>query len=111
MQDHNAGLPSSVQDGECFGRLVVAPRVTLGLTWAAAHIEPDTTLMVWKLDKDFKNVLSVHAASVGRRFENRLAAGKGASADWKHQNSFKDFCIFKLSVFEIPQYLRQLFSM
>lgn len=70
MQDHNAGLPSGVQDEQCFGRLVVAPQVTLGLTWAAAHIEPDSTLMVWKLDKGFKNTLSVQAASVGRRSED-----------------------------------------
>lgn len=97
MQDHNVGLACSVQDGECFSRLLVAPRVTLGLTSAAACIDPDTTLMVWKPDKDFKKLLSVHGCiclSSIRVFENRLAAGKGASADWENQNFFKDLYYF-----------------
>lgn len=71
MQERGAGLPSSGHDGEYFGSVVVAPWVILGVCgfWAAAHIKPDTLLMVWKLDKD-KNVLSVHAASVGHQSED-----------------------------------------
>lgn len=101
VQDHNTGLASSVQCGECFGRLVVAPQVTLGLTWAVPHIEPDTVFMVWKLDKEFINILSVHAGFVGRRSEDSKTDYwlVKVPAGWKHHNSCKDFTISDSSVY------------
>ena len=82
------GSPPVLRMGSVFGRLVVAPQVTVGHTWAAAHMEAGTVLTVWELDKDFKSRLSVHAASVGRRSENLEADQRlvRMPADWKHKN-------------------------
>lgn len=70
MQDHNAGPSSSVQE---FWQAAWRSQSNLGLTWAAANTQPDTTLIVWKPDKDFKKMLSVQAASVGCRSEDLKA--------------------------------------